>query len=220
MRRSRRYQGLLFGLCFALLALAAELAGGSLARRIDFGSHLRAAGYEHASYYPFLLAGVKVGAALMLAALAWRVSRARAAELAALRLLLAVGRRPHRAAPRLRLSLSLRLWAGMFALTSVIYLVQADSQSVSGGSWRLLGPWLHTSALPVFAVLSVGVAVVWRAVQEWLSEYENYAAATVAQAQRVESSAPPTIRPARAGAAAPRQLFGLAFECRPPPLPA
>ena len=50
--------------------------------------------YSGADYYPFLLAGVKIGVALMLAALTWRFIKARAAARAARRLLVARGARP------------------------------------------------------------------------------------------------------------------------------
>jgi hypothetical protein len=85
----------------------------------------------------------------------------------------------------------------------------------------LLSPWLHTSALPVFAVLAVLVAVVWGAVAGWLAEYERFAKETVAHAYRVTRS--PQAQPIAHSADArttPRQLFGLAFESRPPPAPA
>ena len=86
----------------------------------------------------------------------------------------------------------------------------------------LLAPWLHTSALPVFAVLAVLVALAWSAVASWLREYERYAADTCALADRLGRAAPLPLRTARTETAAtpPRKLFGLAFESRPPPLPA
>src|SRR5207253_2485655 len=77
-----------------LLALVAELAGRSLTNRLDVGRHVASPSYAGADYYPFLLAGVKVGVALMLAALAWRFVRARAAARAGRRLLAALGKRP------------------------------------------------------------------------------------------------------------------------------
>ena len=83
-RAHRRLAG--FG-SFALLALVAELAGRSLTVRLDLGRHVPSPSYSGADYYPFLLAVVKVGIALMLAALTWRFIRARAAARAAQRLL-------------------------------------------------------------------------------------------------------------------------------------
>ena len=70
-------------------------------------------------------------------------------------------------------------------LTSAIYLVQADAEGAESGRWPLLSPWLHSSALPVFAVLAVLCALVWGAVRDWLADYEQYAQETVARALRL-----------------------------------
>src|SRR5690349_16213344 len=108
MSRARRHPRLLSGLAFGLLALVAELAGRSLPHRPDVGRHVEAGSYAQASYYPVLLAFVKVGIALLLARLAWRFVKARSAARAAERIIGAVGK-PH-TAPRVRISLSPRLW--------------------------------------------------------------------------------------------------------------
>jgi len=219
MERARRHQRLLSGLAFGLLALIAELVGRSLTYRLDVGRHVSSPGYASATYYPFLLAAVKIGIALLLARLAWRFARAHAAAQAARRLLAAVGSRPSRA-PRVRVVLSPRLWLASFLVTALFYLVQTDAERLSTGRWPLLSPWLHTSALPVFAVLAVLVAVLWGAVAGWLADYERFAAATVADAHRaVRASQAAPVRRAT-DARPPRRLFGLAFESRPPPLPA
>src|SRR5438132_7941816 len=120
----------------------------------------------------------------MLARLAWRFARAHAAAQAARRLLAAVASRPSRP-PRIRVVLSPRLWLASFVVTALFYLVQTDAERLSSGQWPLLAPWLHTSALPVFAVLAVLVAVVWGVVAGWLADYERFAEATVAHADRV-----------------------------------
>ena len=221
MDRARRHQRLLSGLAFGLLALVAELAGRSLTYRLNVGRHVATPGYAGADYYPFLLAGVKVGIALLLARLAWRFARAHAAAQAARRLLAAVGSRPRRA-PRLRVVLSPRLWLASFLATALLYLVQTDAEQLSTGQWPLLSPWLHTSALPVFAVLSVLVALAWSAVSRWLNEYERYARDTCARAVRLSAAAaePRLVQPQPRLDLPPRKLFGLAFESRPPPLPA
>ena len=201
MGRERR-QYWLARIALALLALVSELAGRSLVHRLDFGRHVGRVSYAHADYYPFLLAAVKVGVALMLARLVWRFAKAR-------RVASLIG-----GSPRVRVELSPRLWLASFAATSVIYLVQLDAE----GRGTLLGPWLHSSALPVFAVLSVLVALLFRSVELWLRDYERLAARAAACLRR--------LRPERLPlfdlhvAAAPRQLFGLAFESRPPPLAA
>jgi hypothetical protein len=218
--RVRRHPRLLSSLAFALLALTAELAGRSLTHRLDVGRHVEAGTYAQAAYYPVLLACVKVGIALLLARLAWRFVKARSAAHAAQRLLTAVGKRPE-AAPRVRLSLSPRLWLLSFGLTSLFYLVQTDAERLAVGRWPLLAPWLHTSALPVFAVLSVLVALCWGAVCRWLADYERYAENAVARACRPVNAAPPVVEhPVADDHVAPRRLFGLAFESRPPPAPA
>lgn len=217
MERARRHQRLLAVLAFGLLALVTELVGRGLTERIDLGRHVASPGYG-ADYYPVLLAAVKVGVALMLARLAWRAVEARSAVRAARRLLAALGSRPAHRTPRVRLAISPRLWLAFFAITSLLYLVQTDAEGISTGSWPLLAPWLHGSALPVFAVLAVFAALVWGAVARWLADYESYAQATVAQARRLASAEPPPApSAARTDGATPRRLFGLAFESRPPP---
>jgi hypothetical protein len=220
MKRARRHQRFSTGLAFGLLALIAELTGRSLTHRLNVGEHVHSSAYSGAEYYPFLLAAVKLGVALLLARLAWRFVRAHTAVRAGRRVLAAVGK-DAAPLPRLRLDLSPRLWALAFLTTSTFYLFQTDTEQATSGRWPLFAPWLHTSALPVFAVLAVLVALAWSAVASWLREYERYAEDTCARAGRVGRRAePPRVARARTTAAAPRELFGLAFESRPPPLPA
>ena len=220
MQRARRHQRLFAGLAFALLALIAELVGRSLTHRLNVGQHVATPSYAGADYYPFLLAAVKLGVALLFARLAWRFVRAHAAARAGRRVLTRVGSRPG-PAPRVRLDLSPRLWLTAFLVTSLFYLVQQDAEQAAVGRWPLLSPWLHSSALPVFAVLAVLVALAWSAVASWLSAYERYAKETCARAERiVTASPPPRSQRTETAAAPPRKLFGLAFESRPPPIPA
>ena len=219
MERARRHQRLLARLALGVLALVAELLGRSLAHRLDFGRHVEAP-YAGAQYYPVLLAVVKVAVALMLARLAWRFVKAHSVAHAARRLLAAHGSDVARPPARVRLQLSARLWLGSFLATSLMYLVQVDAEGLSAGRWPLLAPWLHTAALPVFAVLSVVVAVLYRAVESWFSEYESYARDTVARACSLVVAGLPVPHPAVAELVTPRSLFGLAFEVRPPPAPA
>jgi hypothetical protein len=220
VQRARRHHRLLSGAAFVLLALVAELAGRSLTLRIDLGRHVDSPGNTSADYYPALLAGVKIAIALLLARLAWRLVRARFAERAARGMLVSAGMAPARV-PRLTLRLSPRLWALSFATTSLIYLVQTDAEQLSVGRWPLLAPWAHTSALPVFALLSVVIAVGWAAVAGWLTAYERYAEAAVARVRGLGGPAPLRApRPLQVADLTPRSLFGLAFESRPPPLPA
>lgn len=212
MTRVRRHQRLSAALAFGLLALVAELAGRSLTHRIDVGRHLGASSYATADYYPVLLAVVKVVCALVVAAVAWRLACALVAARAA-RLRLGVGR-----APRLRLELSPRLWLGSFSLTALLYLVQTDAERVATGEWPLLAPWLHSSALPIFSLLAIVVALVFGAVTRWLSELERFVESACA-AVRLCADREPQPHPCTSPAP-PRRLFGLAFECRPPPAPA
>jgi hypothetical protein len=203
-----------------LLALVAELAGRSLTRQLNVGRHVATPSYSTTNYYPVLLMIVKGGIALLLARLTWRFARAHAAARAGRRVLTAVGARPPRRLPRVRIALSPRLWLVSFAVTALIYLVQMDAEGLSAGRWPLLSPWLHTSALPVFAVLSVVVAFAWGVVAGWLADYERFAEATIARARAVGASAPALcVRRHAEVIAAPRRLFGLAFESRPPPVP-
>jgi hypothetical protein len=217
--RARRHQKLLSRLAFGLLALVAELTGRSLAYRLDVGRHVGSAGSPGADYYPALLICVKVAVALMLARVAWRFVRAHAVARAARRLLDVQGSAGPQA-PRFRLELSPQLWFVSFLATSLIYLVQMDAEGISAGRWPLLAPWLHTSALPVFAVLAVAVALVYSAASCWLADWETYARETQAYASVLVHGAPLLPRPTTRIDIPPRRLFGLAFESRPPPLTA
>ncbi len=217
MRASRRRMSVVAG--FALLALVAELAGRELTDVIDRALHVSPLATPSTPYYPFLLVGVKVLGALALAALAWRIIGALSTMVAGERLLAALGHRRVYRVPRPRLSVSPRLWLASFTATSLWYLVHSDAGAVSAGRWPLLAPWLHTYALPVFAVLSVLVAIGWAAVRDWLADVDGYAADTLARVFRILRGGPlPVRRFSPTAERAPRRLFGLAFESRPPPL--
>jgi hypothetical protein len=216
MDRARR-QRWLARLALGLLVLVAELVGRSLTHRLDVGRHVGPVSYRHADYYPFLLAVVKTGVALMLARLAWRFAKARAAERAAHRVAGALGVRTQRRAPRVRIELSPRLWLVSFVGTASLYLLQTDAEQMGDGRWPLLAPWLHSSALPVFAVLAVVVAVLYRAVERWLGDYERLAADAVAFVRRLLKPEPVPRRRLSLETLAPRKRFGISFESRPPP---
>jgi len=202
--------------CFALLALLAELTGRAITHRLDGSLHVAPLAAPTTGYYPFLLAGVRTLAACVVAAVALRAVRAHVAAGAAERLLGRIGRRP-----RLRVKFSLRLWAYAFAATTLFDLVQNDALGLSQGRWPLLAPWLHTYALPVFAVCSLLLALAWGAVRGWVADVERYTASTLARASRLlRSTAPPSQRRRLADERAPRRLYGVVFESRPPPLPA
>ena len=214
MELVRRHRRLLSALSFGLLAVLAELFGAEMTHRIDLGRHVSSPSYRHAAYYPAVVAAVKVGIALLAASLAWRMLRARAIERAARRMAGAVGGE----VPRLRVSLSPRLWLAFFAVTATTYLVHADYARIASGRWALFFPWVHSSALPVFAVLSVLLAVLWRAVQRWLADYEQYAEDAARLARSLARSRPSSVSfPRVVLFAPPRRLFGLVVDSRPPP---
>jgi hypothetical protein len=215
MDRARRRKRLLPALAFGLFAVLAELVGAGLTHRIDFGRHVRSPGYSHAAYYPALLAVVKVGIALLLASLLWRMLRAHAIERAARRVAGAVTGD----VPRLRITLSPRLWFAFFTVTATTYLVHADLDHVAGGRWALFFPWIHSSALPVFTVVSVLLALVWSVVQRWLADYEQFVEDAARLARTLtRARAPRTPFPHVLLAVPPRRLFGLVLDSRPPPL--
>ena len=202
--------------CFTLLAILAEVTARAITRPLDRGFHVAPLATTTTRYYPFLLAGMRAFAAVIVAIVALRAVRAHAAAAAAERVLGRIGRRP-----RFRVRLSLRLWAYGFAVTALFYLVQNDAVRLSTGRWPLLAPWLHTYALPVFAVCSLLLALAWSGVRSWLADVERYAATSLARASRLFHSAKPTVRHRRAeDELAPRRLHGVVFESRPPPLPA
>jgi hypothetical protein len=209
------------GAGFALLTLLAELTGRSITVRLDRNAHVAPLAPTASSSYPFLLAGVRALAAVVVALVAWRLLRAHATASTGRRLVTALGHHATRPFPSVKVRLSPRLWLLSFAATSVWYLAQNDAGRLSAGRWPLLAPWLHTYALGVFAVLSALLAVAWAAVRDWLAEAEGYVAWTIACTRRIlRVAAAPAPRRHPADDCAPRRLFGLAFESRPPPLPA
>jgi len=205
---------------FALLVVMAEIVGRSLTARVDARLHVQPLANSSADYYPFLLVGVKVLCAVALAALLARATRARAAARAGHRLLEAVGH-GHEGAPKLRPQLSPGVWFGAFVATSVAYLADSNFESVGGGRSVSLNPWLHTYALPTFALLAVAVACAWR-FASWLHDVEDYVNRTFARVRRILTAALRVVSASHRPAddSAPRRRFGLAFESRPPPLAA
>lgn len=205
---------------FVVLVAVADAAGHALTRHVDDALHVAPLARQSANWYPFALVGLKVVGAVALAALLARFLRARATAEAGERLLTALGHHhERRVAPRP--TPTLRVWATSFAVTSLAYLAQADAEDARHGAWSLFDPWLHSYALPVFALLAVLVAVAW-SLARWVQAVEEYAERTLARACRMLSAtivaAPRRRRPA--GDRTPRRRFGLAFESRPPPLAA
>jgi hypothetical protein len=206
---------------FALLVLITEVVGRGATARVDRRLHVTPLADTGASYYPFLLVGAKVAGALVLAALLARATRVHAAATAGERLLAAVHAGPERRAPRLQVRLSFRIWLASFVATSLVYLVHADVEGLAEGRWPFAAPLLHSYALPVFAVLSVAVALAWRFVR-WIDAVEDYARQAFERVERaigaVVGVGPRHVHPR--DDRAPRRRFGIAFESRPPPLAA
>jgi len=204
---------------FAVLVVVAEIVGRALIGHLDGALHVQPLAPPGASYYPFLLVAVKVVGALTLAAALARGMRARAAAEAGERLLAAVGHTHERRTPRLRPGISPRIWLGSFLATALAFLVHSDADGILAGRWQVFDPWLHTYALPVFAVLAVVVAFLL-SLAGWVEEVEEYAERTIARVRRILAAGLPTrVRQPRPGdGTAPRRRFGLAFESRPPPL--
>ena len=99
--------------------------------------------------------------------------------------------------------------------------MQTDVDGVAAGHPSAFAPFLHSYSLPVFAVLAVLVSLAWR-LATFVHAVEDYAHRTLARVRRLLSATPRETarRPRPLDDAAPRRRFGLAFECRPPPLPA
>lgn len=204
---------------FALLALVCELTGRSLTMRLDGKFHVTPLAASMAPYYPFLLAGVRLLAALALAGVAWKLVRAHVTASAGEALLRTLGQH-HIRAPQLRLTLTPQRYLAAFAATALWYLVQTDAERLSEGRWPLLAPWLHSYALPVFAVLAVFLALGWSAVSDWLAEVERYAATAIAHVQRALRLTTELRRARPSDDHAPRHQFGVVFASRGPPVPA
>lgn len=206
---------------FGLLVVLAEVVGESLTAHVDRRLHVMPLAPSHASYYPFLLVAVKVAAALALAALLVRITRLRATKEAGERLLVAAGHHGARRLPRLRTSLSPRAWLASFAGTSVAYLVQMNTSHLANRHLPLFAPWLHTYALPMYAMLAVVVSFVW-GLRLWLRDAEDHAVGTLNRARRILRTVlglgPVHSRPF--DGLQPRRRFGLSLDSRPPPLTA
>jgi hypothetical protein len=67
-------------------------------------------------------------------------------------------------------------------------------------------------------VLSVVVALVFRTVGRWLADYEDLAAEAIELVRTLTTRTRVARRWLFSARRAPRSLFGLAFESRPPPL--
>jgi hypothetical protein len=206
---------------FALLVLFADMLGRSMTIRVDRAFHVAPLAPPGADYYPALLMGVKIVGALGLAALLARAIRVHSSAAAGRRLLDRVNHTSERRTPRLQPTVSPNAWLAAFLGSSVAYLIQADADGAAHGPWSVFAPWLHTYSLPIFALLSVLVALAW-SLAHWLRAVEEFGASAIAQAHRIlRNSLVTHSRYAHPhDDRGPRRRFGLAFESRPPPLAA
>lgn len=201
---------------FVVLVLAGEVVGRWAVAHLPLAAHVPERRHGGADAWPAVLIVAKVGMALLLARLAWRVSRAHRVALGAERVLGAIGRRGSRPAPAI--GLSPRAWLASFSAMVALYALPTSSGELTSGCCPLLEPWMHTQALPVFALLAVAVALLWRTVSGWLAAFERYANELQARAGRWLSS-PIAGRWLAAILGSPRSRFGVSFESRPPPAP-
>ena len=194
--------------------LAGEVAGRWLITQIPFAAHVPQRAHGGVDAWPAIVVATKFGLALVLARLTWRLIRARRVVRAGERLLRIPRRQARR--PRPELGLSPRAWLVSFTAMSGLYVLPTSTGEIGIGCWPLVAPWLHTPALPVFAVIAVVVALAWRTVSRWLTALERYGERLEGLARRVR--APLTLqRFARSTRRSPRALFGVSFESRPPP---
>lgn len=195
--------------------LAGEVAGRWLAAHFPLVGHVPQRGHGGLDAWPAVVVAAKVGLALVLARLAWRLVKAHriaAAGERVVRISSVTRRRPVPA-----IGLSPRVWLISFAAMSLLYLVPANTGEITSGCWPLVAPWLHTQALPVFAVLAVVVAALWRTLSRWLTALERYGE-RLRRLFRARRVALPARRRTDPVSRAPRVLFGVAFESRPPPV--
>ncbi len=212
MRVSRRQ---LAGGAFLALVLAGEVVGRWVVVRLPLLGHAPGRHHGGVDAWPVLVILAKVAVALLLARLAWRLSRALRLARPRERVHRALGRDCSRPAPEI--ALSPRAWLASFVGMAALYVIPTSSAEVANGCWPLLTPWLHTQALPVFALVAVGVAILWRTVSRWLAAVERYADELRALVRpHVRSAAPRRLGHAVLGS--PRSRFGVCFESRPPPV--
>lgn len=211
MRGSRRQ---LAGGAFLALVLAGEVVGRWAVVRLPLVGHAPGRHHGGVDVWPVLVILAKVAVALLLARLAWRLSRALRLARPGERVLCALGHRRLRPTPEI--GLSPRAWLASFVAMAALYVIPTSTAELTNGCWPLLTPWLHTQALPVFALLAVGVAILWRTVSRWLAAFERYADELRALVHR-------RLPAAAAGRfclsilGSPRSRFGVCFESRPPP---
>ena len=195
--------------------LAGEVAGRWLAAHLPLVGDVPRRGHGGLDAWPLVVVAAKLGMALVLARLTWRTVKARRLAAAGERIVrLSPGVRHRRPLPAV--GLSPRVWLVSFTAMSLLYLVPTSTEEIASGCWPLVTPWLHTQALPVFAILAVVVAVLWRTVSRWLAALERYGERLRREVQS-RGVVLFGLRPESPDSRAPRARFGLSFESRPPP---
>lgn len=203
---------------FVALVLAGEVVGRWLVTHLPLVDHAPRRPQGGLDAWPVLVVAAKIAIALLLARMAWRIAKAHRLARAGERILHALGEPRSRPAPAV--GLSHRAWLAAFVAMSLLYLAPTSTAELADGWGPLFAPWLHTQAFPVFAVVAVVVAVLWRTVSRWVAALEHYATRLQAFARRRRAALAGPRRTHAAFEAPPRSLFGVAFDSRPPPLPA
>lgn len=194
--------------------LAGEVAGRWLVAHLPPVADAPRSAPRGLAAWPGIVVAAKIGLALLLARLAWRLVQARRVARSGERLLRIACSRRTRPGPSI--GLSPRAWLASFTAMSLLYLVPTSGDEIGAGAWPLAAPWPHLRALPVFGLLALVIAVLWRTISRWLGALEAYG-------ERLQSLIRSTYGPAPAigrthvAHRAPRLLFGVAFESRPPP---
>lgn len=169
MRRSRRWVG---AGAFLVLALSGEVSGRWALAHLPLVSRVPHRSHTGEDAWPFLVISAKIGLAILLALLARRLVKAHRSARAAENVLSAVGCRPHRPVPIL--GFSPRVWLLSFLMMTFLDLVPRGIGAMSSGCWGLATPWLHSQALPVFAVIAALVAVLWQTTHAWLRSFDRH----------------------------------------------
>lgn len=88
---------------------------------------------------------------------------------------------------------------------------------MSSGCWGVATPWLHSQALPVFALVAVLVAVLWQTTSAWLDSLDRHLV-ELRQLIRRWFGASQSGWAATCSFLALRSVAGLVHAARPPPL--
>ena len=179
--------------------------------------------YSGAEYYPFLLAAVKLGVALLLARLAWRFVRAHTAARAGRRVLAAVGKSAAPAAAPAARPLAAALARSPSSRPRPSTSCRPTPSRPPPGAGRCSRPGctpLRCPSSPCSPCSSRSPGA--RSPAGCASTSATPRTPVPAQTGSAARAEPPRVAHARTetAAAPPRKLFGLAFESRPPPLPA